>query len=78
MSSQALSSLLKDQVHGPTTAPITVSVSIDCFVQDWQSLTSTCLSYHNGVLINPFPEIYILYALCFNTCTLMFFSAGLS
>lgn len=30
MSSQALSSLLKDQVHGPTTAPITVSVSIDC------------------------------------------------
>ena len=27
MSSQALSSLLKDQVHGPTTAPITVSVS---------------------------------------------------
>lgn len=38
MSSQALSSLLKDQVHGPTTAPITVSVSIDCFVQDWQSL----------------------------------------
>ena len=27
MSSQALSSLLQDQVHGPTTAPITVSVS---------------------------------------------------
>ena len=29
MSSQALSSLLQDQVHGPTTAPITVSVSSD-------------------------------------------------
>lgn len=73
MSSQALSSLLKDQVHGPTTAPITVSVSIDCSVQDWQSL-----DIHVSLLINPFPEIYILYALCFNTCTLMFFSAGLS
>lgn len=29
-----------------------------------------CLSYHNGVLMNPFPEIYILYVsihvhLCF-------------
>ena len=26
MSSQALSSLLQDQVHGPTTAPVTISV----------------------------------------------------
>ena len=28
MSSKALSSVLKTQLHGPTTAPITVSVSI--------------------------------------------------
>lgn len=71
MSSQALSSLLKDQVHGPTTAPITVSVSIDCFVQDWQLL---------DILVSLLPQWCPrdLYPLCFNTCTLMFFSAGLS
>lgn len=76
MSSQALSSLLKDQVHGPTTAPITVSVSINCFVQDWQSLDIHVSLLPQWCPDEPFPRD--LYPLCFNTCTLMFFSAGLS
>lgn len=39
VSSQALNSLLQGQVHGPTTAPITISVS-------------TCMVLMNSTVIN--------------------------